>query len=224
LAFSDKQKQLKALVPIREYMHKTHFPGNYLIQPLLKYFQELLELHDKYRGTQEGSATNTQILSNAANIQNLIQNGLQPNHPDLKNSVSAALCLNQWSRDIGHGSISLLGRLHPALANHIDHQLQASLIAELFASHLYYPISSPETLMAQELEHFEHFEDLDLKCRLSAYPWCMKTDISCKVNSTWLVPTILSQNLMVLLLPCTCVMWLYPWQLHLETQNGMHLH
>ncbi|KAJ7303098.1 P-loop containing nucleoside triphosphate hydrolase protein, partial [Mycena albidolilacea] len=41
LAYCDNQKQLKVLVPIREYMQRIKPPGSYLIQPLLKYFQEL---------------------------------------------------------------------------------------------------------------------------------------------------------------------------------------
>ncbi|KAJ7937450.1 P-loop containing nucleoside triphosphate hydrolase protein, partial [Mycena leptocephala] len=45
LAYSDEHKRLKALVPIREYMHKIQPPGDHLIRPLLNYFQELLELY-----------------------------------------------------------------------------------------------------------------------------------------------------------------------------------
>ncbi|KAJ7915980.1 P-loop containing nucleoside triphosphate hydrolase protein, partial [Mycena leptocephala] len=41
LAYSDEHKQLKALVPIREYMQKIQPPGDHLIQPLLRHFQEL---------------------------------------------------------------------------------------------------------------------------------------------------------------------------------------
>ncbi|KAJ7802725.1 P-loop containing nucleoside triphosphate hydrolase protein [Mycena leptocephala] len=52
LAYSDEHKRLKALVPIREYMQKIQPPGDHLIQPLLKHFQELLELYVEYRGTQ----------------------------------------------------------------------------------------------------------------------------------------------------------------------------
>ncbi|KAJ7796417.1 hypothetical protein B0H13DRAFT_1572621, partial [Mycena leptocephala] len=44
LAYSDEHKQLKALVPIREYMQKIKPPGYDLVQPLLKHFKELLEL------------------------------------------------------------------------------------------------------------------------------------------------------------------------------------
>ncbi|KAJ7849917.1 hypothetical protein B0H13DRAFT_1563276, partial [Mycena leptocephala] len=41
LAYSNEHKLLKALVPIREYMQKIQPPGDHLIQPLLKHFQEL---------------------------------------------------------------------------------------------------------------------------------------------------------------------------------------
>ncbi|KAJ7809916.1 P-loop containing nucleoside triphosphate hydrolase protein, partial [Mycena leptocephala] len=41
LAYSDGHKRLKVLVPIREYMQKHQPPGDCLIQPLLKHFQEL---------------------------------------------------------------------------------------------------------------------------------------------------------------------------------------
>ncbi|KAJ7911700.1 P-loop containing nucleoside triphosphate hydrolase protein, partial [Mycena leptocephala] len=41
LAYSDEHNRLKALVPIREYMQKIQPPGDDLIRPLLKHFQEL---------------------------------------------------------------------------------------------------------------------------------------------------------------------------------------
>ncbi|KAJ7903205.1 P-loop containing nucleoside triphosphate hydrolase protein, partial [Mycena leptocephala] len=41
LAYTDGHKRLKALVPVREYMQKIQPPGDGLIQPILKYFQQL---------------------------------------------------------------------------------------------------------------------------------------------------------------------------------------
>ncbi|KAJ7808158.1 hypothetical protein B0H13DRAFT_1928574 [Mycena leptocephala] len=52
LAYSDEHKQLKALVPIREYMQKIQPPGDSLIRPLLKHLQELLEFYMEYQGNQ----------------------------------------------------------------------------------------------------------------------------------------------------------------------------
>ncbi|KAJ7880160.1 hypothetical protein B0H13DRAFT_1891878 [Mycena leptocephala] len=77
LAYSDEHKQLKALVPIREYMQKIQPPGDCLVQPLLRYFQELLEFCIKYHGTQLNSSTVARVSSHYSNIQNIVQNGLQ---------------------------------------------------------------------------------------------------------------------------------------------------
>ncbi|KAJ7900494.1 P-loop containing nucleoside triphosphate hydrolase protein [Mycena leptocephala] len=77
LAYSDEHKRLKALVPIREYMQKVQPPGDHLIQPLLKYFQGLLEFFMEYRGNESSSSTIARISLNHSNIQNVLQNRLQ---------------------------------------------------------------------------------------------------------------------------------------------------
>ncbi|KAJ7321265.1 hypothetical protein DFH08DRAFT_1033821 [Mycena albidolilacea] len=134
VAYLDDKKQLKALVPIREYMQKTHPPRNELVKPLSKYFHELLELHKDFFGTKMNSATVGQISSNLANIQSLLQNGLQKDHPDLTDNIFSALNLNLFSRLTGRG---------------------------------------PETLVAQALEHFEYFDDPDLKSRSATFSKAM---------------------------------------------------
>ncbi|KAJ7433649.1 hypothetical protein FB451DRAFT_1471936, partial [Mycena latifolia] len=72
LAYSDDQKRLKALVPIREYMQKMHPPMSSIVQILLKHFIQLLEVYDNYHGTASSSALVTRITSNFANIQNVL--------------------------------------------------------------------------------------------------------------------------------------------------------
>ncbi|KAJ7922196.1 P-loop containing nucleoside triphosphate hydrolase protein, partial [Mycena leptocephala] len=76
LAYGDEHKQLKVLVPVREYMQKIQQPGYHLIRPLLKHFQELLEFFIKYGGNESSSRTIARISSNYSNIQNVLQNGL----------------------------------------------------------------------------------------------------------------------------------------------------
>ncbi|KAJ7482600.1 P-loop containing nucleoside triphosphate hydrolase protein, partial [Mycena latifolia] len=44
LAYTDDQKRLKALVPIREYMQKMHPPMASIVQSLLHHFSQLLEV------------------------------------------------------------------------------------------------------------------------------------------------------------------------------------
>jgi hypothetical protein len=211
------------LVPIREYIWKTHPPRNELVKGLFKHFHELLELHKDFSGTEMISATIGQISSHLANIQSLLHNGLQKDHPDLTDNVFSALYLNIFSRLTGRGAISLLDQLQKILPHPCDHQLEVYIITELFGSYIYSPIDNPETLVAQALEYFEYFDDPDLKCRPTLYTLNMKFDFcGFKVNSMSLLHPIIQHT--VLQMPCIFVTWLYRWQLHLATQKDIPKH
>jgi hypothetical protein len=168
LAYNDEHKQLKALVPIREYMQKFQPPGDHFIRPLLRHFQKLLEFYVDTHGTQSGSSVVARISSNFANIQNVLRNGLQQGHPDLKDSIYCICHLNDFSHRICQGPIPWMVQVHDMLPQLCDHHLEAHFITELFESQRYYPISNPESLIAQYLKHFEQVDDIDLKCMLSA--------------------------------------------------------
>jgi hypothetical protein len=172
LAYSNGNKQLKALVPIREYMQKIKPPANHLVQPLLKHFQELLELFMKYRGTQSSTATVARILSNYSNIQNTLWNGAHQGHPDLVNTIYCACDLNYFGKLIGREPILFTGQIHQILPQPHHHHLEASYILSLFNSLGYSAISDAETLVFKALEHFKNFDDPDLKCMFSNY-WCI---------------------------------------------------
>ncbi|KAJ7859441.1 hypothetical protein B0H13DRAFT_1901465 [Mycena leptocephala] len=165
LAYSDECQQLKVLVPIREYMQRLQPPGIHLIQPLLKHFQEMLEFYMEYHGTQSGPSIVGRLWSNFSNIQNILQNGLQQGHPNLKDSIYATCNLNSFSQHIGQGTIPLIHQIRNFLPQLHDHQLEAYFITEFFGSQRYYAISDVETLVAQYLKHFEQVDDTDLKCR-----------------------------------------------------------
>jgi hypothetical protein len=167
LAYSDEHKQLKALAPIREYMQKIMPPGNHLVRPLLKHFQELLELFTQYRGTQSSSATVARILSNYANIQNILSKGAQQGHPDLVNTIYCACDLNCFSQLFSWELIPFTGQIHNILPQPRHHHLEAYYILSLFNSYDHSAISNIETLVFEALEHFKHFDDPDLQCMLS---------------------------------------------------------
>ncbi|KAJ7870863.1 P-loop containing nucleoside triphosphate hydrolase protein [Mycena leptocephala] len=162
LAYSDEHKRLKALVPIREYMQKIQPPGDHLIRPLRKHFQELLEFLREYQGNQISSSTVARLSSNYSNMQNVLQNGLKQGHPDLVDTIYCICYLKNFSRVMGHGAISLIQQIHNVLPCPCDHRLEAYLIMEQLNS----SISNPETLAADALEHFKEFDDPDLKCML----------------------------------------------------------
>jgi hypothetical protein len=166
LAYTDEQKRLKTLVPVREYVQKNQPPKDHLVRPLFKHFQELLELYVDNHGTQSGSSIVARISSNFANIQNVLQNGLQQGHPHLKDSIYCICYLNSFSQRIGQGPIPLFGQIHNVLPQLRDHHLEAYYITELFYSQRYYPISNSDALLTQYVKNFEQVDDEDLKCIL----------------------------------------------------------
>ncbi|KAJ7866621.1 P-loop containing nucleoside triphosphate hydrolase protein [Mycena olivaceomarginata] len=101
LAYIDKNKRLRAWVPIRESMLGNRPPTEDIIRPLLTHYQGLLELQVQYRGTQLSSATVVLISSNIANIHNLLRNGLirSEGHPDL---ISCTLHLLELCDRVAH--------------------------------------------------------------------------------------------------------------------------
>ncbi|KAJ7463282.1 P-loop containing nucleoside triphosphate hydrolase protein, partial [Mycena latifolia] len=76
LAYTDGQRRLKALVPIREYVHKTHPPAAHLVQPLVKYFHNLLELFHIHGRTASSAGIVPRIAPNIANIQSILVKSL----------------------------------------------------------------------------------------------------------------------------------------------------
>jgi hypothetical protein len=176
LAYSDENKRLKVLVPIREYMKKIQPPGDHLIRPLHKHFQELLEFFIKYIGTQSSSSTVARVSSNYSNIQNVLQNGLQEGHPDLVNSIYCTCYLNNLSQHIGQGTTSLIQQIHHVLPYPHDHRLEAYFIIEWVDTWSLHSISNLDTLVSNALEHFKEFDEPALKCMLSDQYWSVETN------------------------------------------------
>jgi hypothetical protein len=75
--------------------------------------------------------------------------------------------LNYFSQRIGQGTLPLLSQIHNILPHLLDHYLQVYIITHLFESQRYYPISNPETLIAQFFKQSEQVNDIDLKGMLS---------------------------------------------------------
>jgi hypothetical protein len=178
LAYNNEHKRLKALVPIREYMQKIQPPGDHLIQPLLKHFHELLEFYMEYRINQTSSNTIARVSSNYSNIQNVLQNGLQLGHPALVNSIYCACYLSSFSRLMGKGPVSLLQQIHNVFPHPRDHRLEVYFIIEHLNSGIFHSISNPDTMASEALEHFQEFDDPNLKGMFSDDYLFVETNLS----------------------------------------------
>ncbi|KAJ7445334.1 hypothetical protein FB451DRAFT_1433443 [Mycena latifolia] len=163
LAYSDNTRQLKVLMPIREYMQNVYPPSEILVQPLRKYFHEHLEFHRKYGGFLSGAKAVARITSNFANIQNILLLGLQPNDPDLEDTIWRTISFNGFSRATGRGYSLLMDQVPNVLPKPIDHKLEAFFITEMVMSWRHHPIENPEALVTQAQNNFRHFKDLELE-------------------------------------------------------------
>ncbi|KAJ7877767.1 P-loop containing nucleoside triphosphate hydrolase protein [Mycena leptocephala] len=166
LAYINEHKHLKVLAPIREYMQKTQPPGQHLVRPLLKHFQDLLEFYVEYHGTQSSSGSVVRVSSNYSNIENILRNGLRNGHPDLVNSIYCTCYLNQFSQFMGQGVSPLMAQIYDILPQPINHRLEIHFIIELLSLPRGYPNFDPDTLVSKALEHLKQFDDPDLECMI----------------------------------------------------------
>ncbi|KAJ7888394.1 P-loop containing nucleoside triphosphate hydrolase protein [Mycena olivaceomarginata] len=167
LAYIDKQKRIKVLVPIREYVCSVLPPRDPLTRPLLIHFQELLELYNEFRGTHSNSGIVAQISSNYANIQNVAVTGIQEGHQDLTNSIYCFCYLHSFSVDTGREAVQAFLKIPQILPHTKNARLQAYFVAELLQSWEEYLVPNFQILIAEVLEHFKDFDDDDLKYSIS---------------------------------------------------------
>ncbi|KAJ7453399.1 hypothetical protein FB451DRAFT_1185207 [Mycena latifolia] len=165
LAYTDDQKRLKALVPIREYMHKTNPPTSDLVQPLVTHFKKLIDIHETYFGTVSNSAMVARIASNFANIQSILVQGLNLNNPDLVTTIDCICQFDSFSGHTGRGQLQLIHQIPDVLPRPSNHRLEVHFVTQLFSGHLIHPIPNAKHLVEQALAHSEYFDDTDLKCQ-----------------------------------------------------------
>jgi hypothetical protein len=169
LAYTDGQKRLKALVPIREYLQKNHPPTASLIQPLAAHYHEILELHGRYAGTLSNAALVARVSSNFANIQNVLLLCLNSDSPHRQALIKSTFELSRYSYYTGNGHLLLLDHIPKYLPQATDHKLEAYFIVELLNGVRYHSNHSANQLVDQGLAHFKHFHDPELECESQTF-------------------------------------------------------
>ncbi|KAJ7759609.1 hypothetical protein B0H16DRAFT_1313229 [Mycena metata] len=164
LAYED-QGRLKSLVPIREYFQKFHPPSPQLLRPLRLYFQELLDLGTKYRGTLNNLEATNRITLNFANVQNVLLSGLNIDNPDHVDTIYGTTYLDLFSVSAGRGGLTFMDRISNLLPDLMNHRLEVAIVTRRLVDWKYKPIPDPWALVDDAQEHFKHFEDPPLKGR-----------------------------------------------------------
>ncbi|KAJ7487095.1 P-loop containing nucleoside triphosphate hydrolase protein, partial [Mycena latifolia] len=181
LAYTDDQKRLKALVPIREYMQKMHPPLIPMVQPLRKHFSELLEVYETYHGTASSPGIVARITSNFANIENVLVMGLAPDNSDIVKTIYSTCNFSRFSRLTGHGQSQLIHQIPKVLPHPRDHRLEVYWMMTVISGYAYHMLPNRQQIVDQALDYLSHFDDPDLECRsylaLLAYYYGWKHDI-----------------------------------------------
>ncbi|KAJ7809556.1 hypothetical protein B0H14DRAFT_2865665 [Mycena olivaceomarginata] len=159
LAYQDDKKQLKSLVPIREHMQHFHPPPSSLIQSLQKYFHTVLDLYEKYRGSQQMATSIHQIKSNFGNLNQILLRGLHADNTDTTGTIMCVLNLASFSRLTGREWLSLMDEIPNALPQPCNHKLEVRFMTEIISSSHRKTIDNLDVLVSQARSHFQHFND-----------------------------------------------------------------
>ncbi|KAJ7461948.1 hypothetical protein FB451DRAFT_1139985 [Mycena latifolia] len=164
LAYTDDQKRLKALVPIREYMQKMHPPLVSMVQPLRKHFSELLEVFENYHGTASSPGIVARITSNFANIQNVLVMGLTLDNPDLVKTIYSTCHFDRFSRHTGRGLSQLRHQILKVLPHVRDLRVELFWMMTVIAGYYSQLVPNGQQTVYEALKYLSHFDDPDLEC------------------------------------------------------------
>ncbi|KAJ7159686.1 hypothetical protein C8R46DRAFT_1287162 [Mycena filopes] len=160
LAYRDNKGRIRSLVPIREHVRQFSPPHEALVQSLRKGFHGLFILYYKYNDSRLSSYL-AQITANLANLDEVLQWGLQPGSLDLAETIESTISLNRVyrvTRDVethllNKIPIHLCGPRHRVL--HIIESLRGPQ-GEIQA----------QKLLTEGISQFQHFQDPILEARL----------------------------------------------------------
>ncbi|KAJ7463193.1 hypothetical protein FB451DRAFT_1180293 [Mycena latifolia] len=162
LAYYDDKRRLKSLVPIREHMQSFYPPSRDLIYQLQTHFHRLLELNQKYFGTQQGAGRLHQIESNSGNIRQLLLRGLDQGNPKLSETVDCTLSLTFLTQRTGHVYYHLhqmvIDQMATMISQDYDERFKARLITGILELGPH-PSINAEDLVEQAIPHFNTFND-----------------------------------------------------------------
>jgi hypothetical protein len=182
LAYKDDQKRLRSLVPIREHIQRISPPSQFILHPIRKHFNSLLQLFKDYHGAQQGGLVK-QIILNLGNIQEVLRKGLYPSHPDLVDSIHCIIYLNSFYRLTGRSNSILMDHIPSIFPQPCDHELEATFITEALISSANHPIATPEQMIAEAIIHFQHFNDPSLEGKSVQLFFCAACLWNCNGNS-----------------------------------------
>ncbi|KAJ6569412.1 hypothetical protein B0H19DRAFT_1135353 [Mycena capillaripes] len=157
LAYVDRDKRLKILSPIREYVRVTHPPPVALVQPIQKHFNDLVTLWRDFRQLPPGDLV-SRIKGNLGNLHSVLSYSLRNDPSNLEATVRAILFLNSFFT-VARSPPPLMLQLAGVIGDINNPQLRGMYITERFANWVELNNEDSETIIAQAIEHFKLADD-----------------------------------------------------------------
>jgi hypothetical protein len=161
LAYVDHSGRFKVLAPIREYICLAIPPSMSLVRPLRKYLMDLLKLHQAW---SFGVDLVPRLVSNFGNLHNILLQGLDSDHTDLRESILGVTMLNNLYMTMNRGLTPLMLRLPEILSGIDDHELHGWFLTEALESRELYTLPDLELAIDEAIEHFHLIHDCEKEC------------------------------------------------------------
>ncbi|KAJ7091777.1 hypothetical protein C8R44DRAFT_860986 [Mycena epipterygia] len=167
LAYVDHAGRFKVLAPMREYIQATQPPSLELVRPLRKYLIDLLELYTAWWNASTFVVDLVpRLVSNLGNLHSVLQEGLESDHNELRESVLGILLHNDLSLTMNRGLSPLMLRLPEILSGMDDQELYGRFITEALESKNFYTLPDPERAIEKATEFFRLLQNHDREARL----------------------------------------------------------
>ncbi|KAK6974326.1 ATPase-AAA-core domain-containing protein [Favolaschia claudopus] len=164
LAYQDNKQRLRSLVPVKEYMQQYMPPSQAMIQCLQAYFYSVSRMYTSFQGEELHYVIN-QITRNLANLQQILQQGLNSVSSNIKDVIYCVLNLNSFYRITGRQSMPLMDQVESMLPMLADKHIEANFLVEDLLSYRHKWLLSEEWIAENLIPVFNQISDVPLQAK-----------------------------------------------------------
>ncbi|KAJ7166808.1 hypothetical protein C8R46DRAFT_266749, partial [Mycena filopes] len=175
LAYRDNKGRLRSLVPIREHVRQFSPPSEALVQSLRKLFHTLLALYQKYDDSHLSTVL-AQITANLANLDEVLQWGLQPKSLDLAETIESITSLSSFYRMTQSRKTHLLDKIPIHRCGPRQRVLHIMECVRGLPGNI-----QTQELVAEGIAQFQHFQDPILEGK-----FYFAAARSCSISESWI--------------------------------------
>ncbi|KAJ6471732.1 P-loop containing nucleoside triphosphate hydrolase protein [Mycena vitilis] len=153
---SSEDGRLKALSPIRQYIQRTCPPTPALVQPLLQFLRELVNIWSSFRQLPSGDLV-PRLKANVGNFRSLFVYAatMEQTRQELIQTGLALLKFSHFLSDTSSASDDMFRMIPDIIERAGDDDLHGRYLLQRFIRHYDYDIEDAEALSEKAIQHFE---------------------------------------------------------------------